>query len=102
MFNHLQNGANEINWGGEIVNFKDFRRHTTTNMGSGRFAEAGFQRASYFRNIQVFDEHDIINQPMGGYAVMTQPNCYNIKPGSDEYWGNHFYYGGPGRNNRCV
>ncbi|KAG7636509.1 putative neprosin [Arabidopsis thaliana] len=101
LFNHLKDGATEIQWGGEIINFKDGALHTTTRMGSGHFAEAGYQKASYFKDLEIIDERDIHSSPKEGYSYMTQESCYNIRSGYAKVWGVYFYYGGPGRNQNC-
>ncbi|ESQ30914.1 hypothetical protein EUTSA_v10011557mg [Eutrema salsugineum] len=103
LFNHLRNGVTEIQWGGEIINLKENSQHTTTTMGSGHFAREGYGRASYFRNLQIFDENGIWKPINGGYPHMTNKNCYDIKTGYEKIiWGNYFYYGGPGRNQLCI
>ncbi|KAL1191947.1 Protein neprosin [Cardamine amara subsp. amara] len=101
LFNHLKDGADEIQWGGEIINFKDGSQHTTTNMGSGRFANEGYQKASYFKNLLILDEHDVKKKPSEGYSYMTQESCYNIRSGYEAQWGVYFFYGGPGRGFNC-
>ncbi|ESQ30965.1 hypothetical protein EUTSA_v10012290mg [Eutrema salsugineum] len=103
LFNHLQNGANEIQWGGEIINRKDSSQHTTTQMGSGNFAQEGYKKASYFRNLEIVDENEITRQHFGtGSIHMTKESCYNIIPGTHQVWGHFFFYGGPGRNPNCI
>ncbi|ESQ51595.1 hypothetical protein EUTSA_v10017627mg [Eutrema salsugineum] len=103
LFNHLGNGATEINWGGEIINFNENSQHTTTTMGSGRFAKEGFRRASYFRDIQTFDEDNNWEPIDGAYSYMTDENCYSLQLDYEEIgWGDYFFYGGPGRNQKCV
>ncbi|ESQ30913.1 hypothetical protein EUTSA_v10012162mg [Eutrema salsugineum] len=71
-------------------------------MGSGRFASEGYGKASYFRNLEIFDEFDIRKPVQGGYTAMTKASCYNIIPGYEGIWGNYFFYGGPGRNQNCT
>lgn len=103
LFSHLQYGATEVQWGGEIVDAKDSSQHTTTNMGSGHFAEEGWQKASYFRNLEIVDENGIMRRPTGTASIfMTKENCYNVNPGIHHVWGLFFYYGGPGRSPNCI
>ncbi|ESQ29627.1 hypothetical protein EUTSA_v10023935mg [Eutrema salsugineum] len=103
LFNHLQVGANEVHWGGEIINFNDDSQHTTTKMGSGQFAQEGLKKASYFRNLEIINEDDISAPPLGeSYIQITQENCYNVKSDYESSWGYFFYYGGPGRNPNCI
>ncbi|WOL02961.1 hypothetical protein Cni_G11680 [Canna indica] len=103
LFSRLDGHAKMVQFGGEIVNSGSRGFHTSTQMGSGRFAAQGFRRASYFRNLQVVDwDNSLI--PLGNLRFLADhPNCYTIVKGRkrNTAWGNYFYYGGPGRNVRC-
>ncbi|KAK7317638.1 hypothetical protein RJT34_02046 [Clitoria ternatea] len=102
LFTHLGDHASMIQFGGEIVNSgSSSGSHTSTQMGSGHFAEEGFAKASYFRNLQVVDwDNNLI--PLSNLRVLADhPNCYDIQGGVNNAWGNYFYYGGPGRNVKC-
>ncbi|XP_060213987.1 protein neprosin-like isoform X2 [Lycium barbarum] len=101
LFTHLRSSASMIQFGGEIVNSRSNGFHTSTQMGSGHFAGEGFGKASYFRNLQVVDwDNSLI--PLSNLKVLADhPNCYDIQGGVNRVWGNYFYYGGPGRNQRC-
>ncbi|XP_014523168.1 uncharacterized protein LOC106779558 [Vigna radiata var. radiata] len=101
LFSHLRDHASMIHFGGEIVNSGLSGSHTSTQMGSGHFAEEGFGKASYFRNMQVVDwDNSLI--PLSNLKVLADhPNCYHIQGGVNKAWGNYFYYGGPGRNIKC-
>ncbi|XP_057519532.1 uncharacterized protein LOC130800160 [Amaranthus tricolor] len=101
LFSHLRTNANMIQFGGEIVNSRSSGFHTATQMGSGHFADEGFRRAAYFRNLQAVDwDNNLI--PLSNLQLLADhPNCYNIRQGRNNVWGNYFYYGGPGRNVHC-
>ncbi|GMH01265.1 hypothetical protein Nepgr_003104 [Nepenthes gracilis] len=101
LFSHLRTHANMVQFGGEIVNAESMGYHTSTQMGSGHFAEEGFGKAAYFRNLQVVDwDNNLI--PLSNVRVLADhPNCYDIREGRNTAWGEYFYYGGPGRNVRC-
>ncbi|XP_074592657.1 protein neprosin-like isoform X1 [Curcuma longa] len=101
LFSHLAEHANMVQFGGEIVNTQSSGFHTSTQMGSGHFAEEGFRRAAYFRNLQLVDwDNSLI--PLANLRLLADhPNCYSIQGGVNRVWGNYFYYGGPGRNVRC-
>ncbi|KAH9291174.1 hypothetical protein KI387_043641, partial [Taxus chinensis] len=58
LFTHLSHHATMVEWGGEVVNTQQDGDHTSTQMGSGHFANEGFTKASYFRNLQVEDEYN--------------------------------------------
>lgn len=75
--------------------------HTSTQIGSGHFADEGFGKASYFRNLQVVDWDNSL-LPLTNLHVLTDnPNCYNIKAGKNNVWANCIYDGGPGRKGGC-
>ncbi|CAN4100519.1 unnamed protein product [Withania somnifera] len=100
LFSHLQEHASMIQFGGEIVNSRS-GFHTSTQMGSGHFADEGYGKASYFRNLQVVDwDNNLL--PLSNLRLLADhPNCYDIKAGKNNVWGDYFYYGGPGRNSNC-
>jgi hypothetical protein len=88
----LTNNASEIDFGGETVGTTSF-----PPMGSGHFAEEGWQRAAYQRTIGYYP-------PQGGAmvngnltAAAASPACYTADvvlyaaPWSEALW-----YGGPG------
>ncbi|XP_013635179.1 PREDICTED: uncharacterized protein LOC106340890 [Brassica oleracea var. oleracea] len=102
LFNSLGNGATIVQWGGEIINSETDGKHTSTNMGSGHFADEGFKKASYFRNLMTIDGTNTLTEPQGVYPSTGHDNCYNIKAGDvGTSWGVNFFYGGPGQNERC-
>ncbi|KAF8040781.1 hypothetical protein BT93_B2877 [Corymbia citriodora subsp. variegata] len=101
LFTHLMDHATMVQFGGEIVNSMPSGSHTTTQMGSGQFAEEGFAKASYFRNLQVVDWDNNLTPPPNLQVVADHPNCYDIQKEYNDAWGNYFYYGGPGKNVKC-
>ncbi|KAH9570557.1 hypothetical protein CY35_02G046700 [Sphagnum magellanicum] len=102
IFTHLAGSASLLEWGGEVVNSKPHGNHTTTVMGSGQFAEAGYGEASYMRNIEFVDSTNVLRSVVVGLQTFAEhPNCYDIQSGSNSAWGNFFYYGGPGQNPNC-
>eukprot|EP01018_Ginkgo_biloba_P008917 Gb_12467 [translate_table: standard] len=101
LFSHLADHATMVQWGGEIVNTRPAGGHTSTQMGSGHFAEEGFSKASYFRNLQVVDWDNSLLPLTNLQVLADNPDCYDIQGGINTRWGNYFYYGGPGRNPKC-
>ncbi|KAJ9541523.1 hypothetical protein OSB04_028029 [Centaurea solstitialis] len=101
LFSYLADSASMIEWGGEVVNSEPDGQHTSTEMGSGRFPEEGFGKASYFRNIQVVDKEYNLKAPKDIGTFTEQSNCYDVQTGSNSDWGHYFYYGGPGKNPNC-
>ncbi|XP_031287706.1 uncharacterized protein LOC116146455 [Pistacia vera] len=101
LFSHLRSHASMVQFGGEIVNLRSSGYHTGTQMGSGHFAEEGFGKASYFRNLQGVDWDNNLIPLANLHLLADHPNCYDIRQGRNNVWGTYFYYGGPGRNVRC-
>ena len=96
IFSILSNSAARVDWGGEVLNYNSGGQHTTTQMGSGHFADEGSGKASFFKNLQVIDALQILRGPRNPTTFMTKPECYNIID-----YGGLFYFGGPGRNPKC-
>ncbi|PIN09020.1 hypothetical protein CDL12_18395 [Handroanthus impetiginosus] len=101
LFTHLADRATMVEWGGEVVNSRPNDEHTSTQMGSGHFAEDGFGKASYFRNLEVVDLDNSLSSVQDISTLAENTNCYNIKSSYNNEWGTHFYYGGSGRSPRC-
>ncbi|XP_056843434.1 uncharacterized protein LOC108836396 [Raphanus sativus] len=102
LFTSLGDGATRVSWGGEIVNDMIGGKHTATDMGSGHFAEEDNKKASYFRNLMIVSDTNVMREPKEVHPIVTNANCYNIKAGrSGTSWGIYFYHGGPGRNAKC-
>ncbi|XP_027157801.1 uncharacterized protein LOC113759425 [Coffea eugenioides] len=101
LFKYLVHNASAIIWGGVVSNGKGDGLNSTTQMGSGHFPEEGYQRASYFRNLQILNGSNTLLPPDMITTVSNQPNCYGILLGNNTDWGDYFYYGGPGKNPKC-
>ncbi|XP_023542314.1 uncharacterized protein LOC111802247 [Cucurbita pepo subsp. pepo] len=101
LFSHLRSHASMVQFGGEVVNRRASGFHTATQMGSGHFAEEGFGKASYFRNLQVVDWDNNLLPLTNLHVLADHSDCYDIRQGSNNVWGTYFYYGGPGRTVRC-
>ncbi|KAL5566834.1 hypothetical protein UlMin_029998 [Ulmus minor] len=101
LFTHLADHATMVEWGGEVVNTRPNGDHTATQMGSGHFAEDGFGKASYFRNLEIVDSDNSLSSVREISTLAENTNCYNIKSFYNNAWGTYFYYGGPGKNPRC-
>ncbi|KAL5076413.1 hypothetical protein RYX36_015397 [Vicia faba] len=101
VFSHLRNHASMVQFGGEIVNTRSKGYHTGTQMGSGHFAEEGFKKAAYFRNLEVIDWDNNLLPLANIHQLADHSSCYDIRQGNSNAWGTYFYYGGPGRNVKC-
>ncbi|CAK8572255.1 unnamed protein product [Lathyrus sativus] len=101
LFTHLAGHATMVEWGGEVVNSRSNGRHTSTQMGSGHFAEDGFGKASYFRNLEIVDVDNTLSSVQSISTLAENTNCYDIQSSYSNEWGTYFYYGGPGNNPQC-
>nr|POF03709.1 hypothetical protein CFP56_06629 [Quercus suber] len=96
LFSILAISANSVTWGGEVANEQRGGEHTTTQMGSGHFAQEGAGRASFFQNLRIMDPLHVFRVPSNVHRFNTVPNCYNLLHRDD-----FFYFGGPGRSLNC-
>nr|CAD1830847.1 unnamed protein product [Ananas comosus var. bracteatus] len=101
IFTHLASYATSVQWGGEIVNNDVNGQHTTTQMGSGHFAEEGYRKASYFRNVEVVNSADALIPPQSAGTNAGNPNCYDIQTFSNANWANEFVYSNASYKRRC-
>ena len=84
-----------IEYGGETVGITSW-----PPMGSGAFANAGYQYAAYQRLIYYTDTSGA-GQWASLNPVQPTPSCYTIvytPSSSGGSWGTYFYFGGPGGN----
>ncbi|KAL3676349.1 hypothetical protein R1sor_026297 [Riccia sorocarpa] len=109
LFTSLKAGANSVEWGGEILNGGNGSTHTKTDMGSGEFAQLGWQRAAFIRSLmtvtstpqQVFVDAPLVPSKV----ITTKANCYSEQIFHDSSspgdWRTWMYYGGPGLTYDC-
>jgi hypothetical protein len=97
----LKYKASRVDWGGEILDTVD-SRHTSTDMGSGKFPSSGYGQAAYTRNIRY------ITPSTSKWAIptlttsRTNAKCYDIAvTRSTGSWKTYFYFGGSGYNSAC-
>lgn len=99
LFTLLNGGACESRWYGEVHNPRPDKGAVTTEMGSGKFAEAGRPNVAYVRNPKYYDPFWLSVEPQD--TVWAAPyilSCYTRSPqGPDPVSGGHiFNFGGPG------
>jgi hypothetical protein len=102
-FAAVANHASDIDFGGEIVDNHANGLHTSTKMGSGALASAGWQHAAYMNRIRYNNANpsgtDVtFVEATGLVPTQTDANCYSISytESADANWKTFFYYGGPG------
>ncbi len=99
----LANGANVIDFGGEIIDDRSKHSyHTFTDMGSGQYPGAWFGQAAYMRNIYYWDSSNNAYWATGIQAYRDNAYCYDIvRYNNDANWHTYIFYGGPGYNTNC-
>lgn len=99
----LANGANVIDFGGEIIDDRSKHSyHTLTDMGSGQYPGAWFGKAAYMRNIYYWNPSKNAYWATGILPYRDNSNCYDIvRYNNDPSWHTYIFYGGPGYNVNC-
>ena len=91
----MASSASEIDFGGETAPGTFY----WPSMGSGQFAEAGWQQAAYQRGISVRDINGYLSNALSLTVSQPSPLCFDATTpaydGSSD-WTNYFYFGGPG------
>jgi Neprosin len=100
LFKMLNTGACRASWYAEAYDGTPIQ-WTTTDMGSGQFAEAGLGKAAYIRRPKFRDMNWLELDPVDNKDHHSKPNfpaCYtrSILFLNDPLLGDHFFYGGPG------
>ncbi len=100
--NGLRNKADKMSWYGEIVDLDDGTT-TSTDMGSGQFANQGWQKAAYMRNIWIYKLSDGFRYQYNPGTSGQTPGCYTLESHflSGGSWESYFYFGGPGKSSTC-
>lgn len=94
----IRDKADRLDWYGEVFD-SSAPAATTTDMGSGAFANQGWGRAAYFRNLTYFWAPNTHWWWEEGSINTTDAACYSAQGphySSDPNYRNWFYYGGPG------
>lgn len=89
----LSKAANTFLTGGEVSS-----NGTWGPMGSYMYAQSGFGKAAYIRNITIMAMDGSLHD-MKMVPFVTAPNCYTFAYGNDPNWRSSIFYGGPGSNN---
>lgn len=95
----IRDKANRLDWYGEVFD-ESAPAATSTDMGSGAFANQRWGKAAYFRNILFTWSPTQAWWWNSGSISTTDSTCYSADGpfySSDPNWRNWFYYGGPGK-----
>jgi len=101
IYNSLKGPADEITFGGEIINMKSGGHHTSTQMGNGLLAKDG--KASYVGGL-AYAVNGVFKSVQPGELSQTVTNskCYDLSiPSPNAAHKTFFYYGGPGFSAAC-
>ncbi|KAG9441279.1 hypothetical protein H6P81_017133 [Aristolochia fimbriata] len=96
LFTNLGEFATNISWGGEVVGPYNENKPP---MGSGDYAELGFSKACYFRDIQLMDKFSAFYDPEQTELINgTDIGWYqSVDVGLlKDPWRHTYYFGGPG------
>lgn len=95
--NSLQQGADAINYYGEI--YDSHQNPTSTDMGSGSFPDQGYGKSAYIRNMVYTDTSGADKKYDGSRGiVVSDTNRYQLSADwqGTSSWGSYMYLGGPG------
>jgi hypothetical protein len=96
LFKMLNGGACEASWYGEVLRNLPTDGNIKTEMGSGRFPEAGMPNVSYVRSPKFHDISLFGVEPQDDWHMIPyQPLCY----GRSALWDHVVIISGPGGNN---
>jgi hypothetical protein len=103
LFDALGQNADHIDFGGEIVDTRASGHHTSTQMGSGEFASAGYLHAASMRRLRYHDSNPMLDvittaNVTGLTAAYDDAKCYSVSynESSSADWLTYLFYGGPG------
>ena len=97
LFSEMKDGADSILWYGYVMDVDD-GAYTQTEMGSGRHASEGWQKAAYMDRLQTY--HSSGPKPFDPDKFLEiDALCYSlgdIGNSPDPEWETSFFFGGPG------
>ncbi|XP_039143159.1 uncharacterized protein LOC120280385 [Dioscorea cayenensis subsp. rotundata] len=102
IFNHMQNTAGTLQWGGDVYSPRMHTGGTATGMGSSHFAFEHWSMASFIAQPRMMTTSLAYEYPKSATVVATEMKCYAgeiYSEGSGEE--PLFYFGGPGLNMFC-
>jgi hypothetical protein len=103
LFTAVKNHAAAIDFGGEITNNATGGKHTTTDMGSGKFPSAGKTHAAYMRKLRYNNSNPSGSsitwaEVKGLTPRITDAKCYDATytESTDATMKTHLFHGGAG------
>ncbi|KAK3024149.1 hypothetical protein RJ639_042833 [Escallonia herrerae] len=103
LFNSLRYQAVTVQWGGEVYSSKVgiHPNHTATAMGSGQFPDFIFGTSGSIKRMRISENSHELKFPEWVNSHTDEYDCYNVLYHGDYVQDPEFYYGGPGRSERC-
>ncbi|XP_062227306.1 protein neprosin-like [Phragmites australis] len=97
LFKYMNDHASSSLWGGHVHGPTVMSQ--SPEMGSGHFAEEGFGKAAFVRDIKIVNENNEFVNPdtHSSYAKSTKEACYNVAKFGYNPDGMHVYFGGAGK-----
>lgn len=75
--------------------------HTATHMGSGNYPDDVFGNSGVIRRMRIRDNNPALKFPEWVESFTDEFNCYDVQYVRDYAQDPEFFYGGPGRSDRC-
>ncbi len=99
----LRDYADQLLWGGEVVDSDGHAGTTSTDMGNGHWPYEGWQHCAYMSNLRYQSTTEGAMSDFNGTALSEFPACYGIESHmlSGSSWGSYFWWGGSGKNANC-
>lgn len=95
--------ADHVWYYGEVMQSESDAK-TTTDMGSGEWANAGYGKAAYVRNIKMFDVQDYAVDYDAKTIVVAEADMYTLEThwtSGKQDWNSYCFIGGPGANGKA-
>lgn len=102
LFKAIRYNAASVEWGGEVYSKNVGREpHTATDMGSGQYPDYVFGSSGVIKRMRIRDNSPTLKFPEWVETFTDEFNCYDVQYIGDYVEDPEFYYGGPGRSDRC-
>jgi hypothetical protein len=97
VFSTLGDHADQVLFFGEIYDSTEVAGNTKTDMCSGQWPSAGWQRSGYMRNLRVQTDRVQQMDDFDGSPIVSDPARYDLESHmrSGSTWGSYMWLGGP-------
>ncbi|GFZ16688.1 similar to AslB [Actinidia rufa] len=102
LFGSLRYNAETVEWGGEVYSPRTGTHpHTATAMGNGQFADYTRGDSGWVKRMRIEENSMELKFPEWVDTYADEYDCYDVFYLADYVDDPEFYYGGPGRNDKC-